>query len=58
MWYPDLAAPLVTFRQSLGDEPVHKQTRGLGVEFEGISDDELGRLEAYIASRGKKSRFR
>jgi uncharacterized protein (TIGR02266 family) len=44
-------------RQSVGDAPANRQTPGLGVEFEGISDADLARLEAYITSRGRKSRF-
>lgn len=44
-------------RQSVGDNPAPRHTRGVGVEFEGISDDDLERLETYINSHARRSRF-
>jgi uncharacterized protein (TIGR02266 family) len=45
-------------RQLVDMKPSNRTARGIGVEFEGIRDEELARLEAYIGSRGRRSRFR
>lgn len=45
-------------RQALSFGSCSRHSRGVGIEFEGISDDDLARLEAYIVSHSRRRRFR